>query len=94
MPPFVRIQGDYMVVEGTQNPTMRDYHLKLLVFDPVSESKDELECQITSNIYEIVLERVPFNSPVEFRLGDELTLPMPIYKEVPFSGELTYGLEI
>ena len=51
VPPFVRIQGDYMVIEGSQNPTTRDYNLKLVAFDPVSESKHELEVQITSNIY-------------------------------------------
>ena len=83
-----------MIVEGSQNPTKRDYDLKLVAFDPVSLSKDELEMQITSNIYEIMLERVPFTSPVEFMLGEELTLPMPIYKEVPFSGDLYYELEI
>ena len=43
LPPFVCIQGDYLVVEGNQNPTMCDYHLKLVAFDPVSESKDELK---------------------------------------------------
>ena len=94
VPPFVRIQGDYMVVEGNQNPTCRDYYLKLVAYDPVSESKDELEVQVTSNIYEIRLERMPFNSPIEFKLGDEITLPMPIYREEPFTGELAYELEI
>ena len=83
-----------MIVEGSQNPTKRDYNLLLVAFDPVSESRDELEMQIISNIYEIMLERVPFTSPVEFMLGEELTLPMPIYKEVPFSGDLDYELEI
>ena len=39
---------------------------------------------ITSNIYEIVLERVLFNSPVIFHLGDEIMLPMPIYKQIPY----------
>ena len=29
-----------------------------------------------------------------FNLGDELTLPLPDYKQVPFSGELVYELEI
>ena len=94
VPPFVRVQGDYLVVEGTQNPTVKDYCLKLKVFDPVSESKEELEVRITSDIYEIFLEKVPFISPIEFFLGDEIALPMPIYKESPFKGELVYGLEI
>ena len=63
MPPFVRVQGDYLVVEGTQNPTVKDYCLKMQVFDPVSESKEELEVKITSDIYEITLDKVPFASP-------------------------------
>ena len=50
--------------------------------------------QVTSDIYEIWLEKMPFQSPVEFFLGEDITLPMPIYKEVPFSGELVYELEI
>ena len=41
-----------------------------------------------------MLERVPFASPVEFYIGDEVMLPMPVYREEPFAGELTYGLEI
>lgn len=94
MPPFVRIQGDHLVVEGTQNPKLKDYFLRLKAYDPVSESSDELDLQITSNIYEIILDQVPFVSPVEFFLGDELSLPMPIYREEPFSGELVYELEI
>ena len=43
VPPFIKIQGDYLVVEGSQNPSQRDYQLKLTVYDPVSESKDEME---------------------------------------------------
>ena len=81
MPPFVRVQGDYLVVEGTQNPTVKDYCLKMQVFDPVSESKEELEVKITSDIYEITLDKVPFASPIEFFLGDEIALPMPVYKQ-------------
>lgn len=84
VPPFVRIQGDYLIVEGTQNPTTKVYNLKLKAFDPVSESKEEMPIKITSDIYEIRLEKVPFASPVEFFLGDDITLPMPVYKELPF----------
>ena len=50
--------------------------------------------KITSDIYEIRLEKVPFISPIEFFLGDDIKLPMPIYKELPFSSELVYELEI
>ena len=49
---------------------------------------------MTSNIYEIVLEKMPFGNQVEFFLGDELTLPMPEYREEPFAGDLKYELEI
>ena len=80
IPPFVRIQGDYLLLEGSQNPSAKDYHLILQACDPVSESCDKLALHITSNIYEIVLERVPFCSPVVFNLGDEIMLPIPIYK--------------
>lgn len=52
----------------------------LKAHDPVSESSDKLALHITSEIYEIILERVPFTSPVIFNLGDEIMLPMPIYK--------------
>ena len=90
----MRIQGDYLIVEGTQNPTTKDYSLKLKAFDPVSESWEEMPLKITSEIYEILLEKIPFTSPIEFFLGDEITVPMPIYKEIPFLGELAYELEI
>lgn len=64
------------------------------MFDPVSETNEELSFTVTTDIYEIVLEKMPFASPVEFYLGDEITLPLPEYKQVPFKGELTYELEI
>ena len=70
MPPFVRLQNDYLVVEGTQNPKCKDYRLKLLAYDPVSQTKDHLSLQITTNIYEIALEKLPFSSPVVFSLGE------------------------
>lgn len=41
-----------------------------------------------------MLERVLFNSPVIFHLGDEIMLPMPIYRQIPYDQELTYELEI
>lgn len=69
--------------------------MKLQAYDPVSESRDELSFVITSNIYEIILDKtLPFQSPIVFNLGDEITLPMPVYQQVPFSGDLTYELEI
>lgn len=83
-----------MIVEGSQNPTHKDYNLKLQAFDPISESKEELDVKITSNIYQIILEKIPFANPVEFYVGDEIMLPIPVYREEPFSGELSYALEI
>jgi len=68
--------------------------LELQVFDPVSESRDSLPFQITTNIYEIVLEKLPFARTVIFNLRDELFLPLPVYRQVPFAGELTYELAI
>ena len=94
VPPFVRIQGEHLVVDGSSNPSHMIHDLRLQVFDPISESRDELEFRITSSIYRITLERVPFASPVEFYIGDELVLPIPVYKEEPYAGELQYGLEI
>ena len=64
------------------------------MFDPVSESKDEMLFKVTSDIYEITLVRMPFGNQVEFFLGDEMTLPMPEYREEPFQGDLLYELEI
>jgi len=50
-----------LIVEGAQNPTIKEYHMKLQAYDPVSESKDELSFVITSNIYEIILDKsLPF----------------------------------
>lgn len=80
MPQFVRIQGDYLIVEGTQNPSAKDFNLKLKVYDPVSETNEELSLTVTTDIYEIILEKMPIASPVEFYLGDEIALPLPEFK--------------
>ena len=94
LPPFVRTEGDHLIVEGSTNPDLAECNLTLVAFEPESETRDELPVRILCRKYVLEFDRLPFESPVEFRLGDMMELPLPVYRQSPFKGEVDYRLEI
>jgi hypothetical protein len=64
VPPFVRFEGDHLVIEGCTNPTNGECNLNLIAFEPESETRDELPVRILCKKYMLDFERLPFCSPV------------------------------
>ena len=94
LPPFVRVESDHLIVEGCTNPDLAECNLTLVAFEPESETRDELPVRILCKKYILEFERLDFQSPVEFRLGDMIELPLPVYIQSPFKGEVDFRLEI
>ena len=94
VPPFARLEGDHLVIEGCVNPDRAECKLTLVAFEPESETRDELPVRILCKRYVLEFDRLSFQSPVEFRLGDTMELPLPLYRQSPFKGEVSYRLDI
>ena len=59
-----------MIVDGCMNPDLAECNLTLVAFEPESETRDELPVRILCKKYVLEFDRLAFQSPVEFRLGD------------------------
>ena len=94
VPPFARLESDHLIIDGCTNPDVTECKLILVAFDPESETRDELPVRILCKKYMLEFERLAFESPVEFRLGDMMELPLPVYRQTPFKGDVDYRLDI
>ena len=94
VPPFARLEGDHLIVDGCVNPDRVECKLTLVAFEPESETRDELPVRILCKKYMLEFDRLAFQSPVEFKLGDTMELPLPLYRQSPFKGEVDYSLDI
>ena len=60
VPPFARIEGSHLVVDGCTNPDLAERKLTLVALEPESETRDELPVRILCKKYVLEFDRLAF----------------------------------
>ena len=60
VPPFTRVEGDHLIVEGCTNPDLAERKLTLVAFEPESETRHELPVRILCKKYVLEFDRLAF----------------------------------